>query len=135
MAAPASQRNLLMILARNLTSRLASPVWVVDVTGTVIYFNEAAEAILGRRFLEGSGMPAEEWRGLFQPADQEGRPLPYERGPLGIAIREGHPDHQRLTIRSADGVVRTIEVTAFPLCAHPDECVGAVAIFWEPTER
>jgi len=28
-------------------------------------------------------------------------------------------------------VSRAIEVTAFPLFAHADECVGAVAIFWE----
>lgn len=130
----APQRNLLTILARNLTSRLASPVWVVDVTGTVIYFNEAAERILGRRFLEGSGMPAQEWSTLFQPVDEDGNPVPYERLPLGVAIRLGRPDHQTLTIRSADGVVRKIEVTAFPLCAHPDECVGAVAIFWEQPE-
>jgi PAS domain-containing protein len=129
----APQRNLLIILARNLTSRLASPVWVIDVTGTVVYFNEAAERLLGRRFLEGSGMPADEWSSLFHPVDERGRPVPYERLPLGIALREGHPDHQRLTIRSLDGTVRTIEVTAFPLCAHPDECVGAVAIFWEPS--
>jgi PAS domain-containing protein len=123
-----------MILARNLTSRLASPVWVVDGTGTVVYFNEAAEAILGRRFLEGSGMPAEEWSTLFQPVDEDGNPVPYERLPLALAIRKGYPDHQTLTIRSADGVLRKIEATAFPLCAHPDECVGAVAIFWESSE-
>jgi PAS domain-containing protein len=131
---PASQRSLLMILARNLTSRLASPVWVVDGTGTVVYFNEAAEAILGRRFLEGSGMPAEEWSTFFQPIDEDGNPVPYERLPVAIAIGKGHPDHQTLTIRSADGVFRKIEATAFPLCAHADECVGAVAIFWEPSE-
>lgn len=134
MAEPASQRNLLMILARNLTSRLASPVWVVDVAGTVTYFNEAAEAVLGRRFLEGSGMPAEEWTTVFQPVDETGRPIPYERLPLGVAIREGHPNHQTLTIRRADGVFRKVETTAFPLCAHPDQCVGAVAIFWEQSE-
>jgi PAS domain-containing protein len=128
---PAPQRSLLTILARNLTSRLAAPFWVVDVTGTVVYFNEAAEAILGRRFLEGSGMPAEEWSRLFQPVDDRGDPVPYERLPLAVAMRSGRPDHQSLIIRSTDGTLRPIEATAFPLCAHPDECVGAVAIFWE----
>jgi PAS domain-containing protein len=128
----AAQRNLLLILARNFTSRLAAPVWVVDVSGTVIYFNEAAERILGRRFLEGHGMPAEEWSTLFKPVDAEGNPVPYERLPLGIAIRDGQPNHQVLTIRSVDGAFRRIEATAFPLQAHADECVGAIAIFWEP---
>ena len=36
-----------------------------------------------------------------------------------------------LRIKSIDGTERRIEVTAFPLFAHADECVGAVAIFWE----
>ena len=31
-----------------------------------------------------------------------------------------------------DGIRRRIEVTAFPLFAHADDMVGAVAIFWEP---
>jgi hypothetical protein len=37
-------------------------------------------------------------------------------------------------IRGVDGVRRRIEVTAFPLFAHEDECLGAIAIFWETPE-
>jgi hypothetical protein len=37
-----------MILARDLTSRLATPAFVVDADGTLAYFNEAAEPVLGR---------------------------------------------------------------------------------------
>jgi PAS domain-containing protein len=134
MEPPASQRDVLIILARNLTSRLATPVWIVDAEGTVIYFNEAAEAIVGRPFLEGSGMPAEEWSALLRPVDERGNAVPYERLPVGIANTQGRPNHQVLTIRSADGSLRKVEATAFPLCAHADRCVGAVAIFWEASQ-
>ena len=41
------------------------------------------------------------------------------------------PGHAQLTIQSAGGVSRPIEATAFPLLAHTEECVGAIAIFWE----
>lgn len=48
MADSSTQRNLVMILARDLTSRLATPAFVVDADGTLAYFNEAAEPVLGR---------------------------------------------------------------------------------------
>jgi PAS domain-containing protein len=130
----APQRNLVQILARDFASRLATAVFLVDVEGSVVYFNEAAEAVLGRRFVEGQGMGPEEWSAAFKPRDDEGNPIPIEQLGLGIAILEHRPSHRSLTITSSDGVDRRIAATAFPLFAHPDECVGAIAIFWEDVE-
>ena len=134
MAAPETQHHLVLILARDFASRLATAVFLVDARGPVIYFNEAAERVLGRRFMEGSSMAAEEWSTVFEPMDDEGNPIHMTELPLGIAIRERHPDHGTLRIRSIDGRERRIEVTAFPLFAHEDECLGAIAIFWERPE-
>ncbi len=134
MATQAAQHHLVLILARDFASRLATPVFLVDVRGTVIYFNEAAERVLGRRYIEGGGMQAEEWSTLFAPSDDDGNPIELNALPLGVAILERHPDHRMLRIRSTDGTERRIEVTAFPLFAHEDECLGAIAIFWETPE-
>jgi PAS domain-containing protein len=134
MSGPAPQRNLILILARNFASRLATAVFLVDAEGSVIYFNESAERLLGQRFIEGHGMTAAEYTELFQPSDDEGNPVPILESPLGIAITRRQPSHARLTIRAADGVTRPIEATAFPLLAHTDECVGAIAFFWERPE-
>ncbi len=135
MASLAAQHHLVLILARDFASRLATPVFLVDVRGTVIYFNEAAERVLGRRYIEsGSGMEAEEWSTVFEPSDDEGNPIGLTDLPLGVAILERHPDHRMLRIRSTDGTERRIEVTAFPLFAHEDECLGAIAVFWETPE-
>ena len=131
MATRAAQHHLVLILARDFASRLATPVFLVDVRGAVIYFNEAAERVLGRRYVEGTGMEAAEWSTLFQPTDDDGNPIELTGLPLGVAIIERRPDHRMLRIRSVDGVERRIEVTAFPLFAHEDECLGAIAIFWE----
>jgi PAS domain-containing protein len=125
------QRHLVLILARNFASRLATPVWLVDADGAVIYFNEAAEAVVGRRFVEGTGLRAGEWTRMIAPVDERGEDISLEDLPLTVAIREGRPDHAILVIRSLDGVHRRIAVTAFPLFAHPGESVGAIAIFWE----
>ena len=134
MSTQAAQHHLVLILARDFASRLATPVFLVDVRGTVIYFNEAAERVLGRRYIEGGGMEAEEWSTLFAPSDDDGNPIELNALPLGVAILERHPDHRMLRIHSADGTDRRIEVTAFPLFAHEDECLGAIAIFWETPE-
>lgn len=129
-----AQRNLVLILARDFASRLATAVFLVDASGDLIYFNEAAERVLGTPYEEGRTMPAGEWSTVFEPVDERGEPLPLEDLPLGVAVTRREPAHRALRIKGADGAVRDIEVTAFPLFAHADESVGAVAIFWEPPE-
>ena len=126
-----TQRSLLMIMARDFASRLATAVFLVDPEGTLVYFNEAAERVLGQSFVEGRSVPAREWSTTFTPEDEDGRPVPLASLPLGVALTERTPSHKAIRITGADGVSRAIEVTAFPLFAHADECVGAVAIFWE----
>ena len=126
--------NLVLILARNFASQLATAVFLVDAEGTVIYYNEAAERVLGRRFIEGRGMEADEWSTVFRPTDSQGNVVPLEQLPIGIALARRVPAHGMISIHAADGVERGIEVTAFPLFAHTDDFLGAIAIFWELTE-
>ena len=123
--------NLILILARDLTSRLATPAFVVDAAGTLAYFNEAAEPVLGRATPrpESCGRANGPPNGI--PPTSTGTPLPLEDLPLGIAFREGRPAPAPVPDHGGDGVTRDIEVTAFPLSARPDEIVGAIAVFWD----
>jgi PAS domain-containing protein len=123
--------HLVLIMARDFASRLATAVFLVDPDGTLIYYNEGAERILGQPFVEGRPMPAQEWSTAFSPVDDDGAPLPLDELPLGIALRDRQPAHRDLRIVGGDGILREIEVTAIPLFAHADEFVGAVAVFWE----
>jgi PAS domain-containing protein len=124
------QRHIALILARDFAATLSIPMFVVDADGDLVYFNEPAEQILGQGFSEAQ-MSAGEWATAFRPVDDEGRPVPLEELPLGIAFLSGAPAHRPLRIQGGDGVDRDIEVTAFPLFAHPDRLVGGVAVFWE----
>lgn len=126
------QRNLLLIMARDFASRMATATFLVDPDGALIYFNEAAEAVLGQPFVEGRSMPASEWSTAFRPTDEAGLPVPLGSLPLGVALTRHQPAHGSLRITAIDGVPRTIEVTGVPLFAHAGEFVGAMAIFWEP---
>ena len=131
MSDDSTQKNLILILARDLTSRLANPAAVVDAEGTLVYFNEAAEPILGQTYAEAGELRAGRWATTWDPRDPDGNPVPLEELPLGVAFREGRPTHRALTITGGDGVVRDIESTAIPLCPREGLILGAVALFWE----
>lgn len=129
-----AQKEIEVILTRQLASCLATPVFIVDAAGTLIYYNEAAEELLGRRYDEAGEMPAEEWGSIFRPTGRDGTPIPPEDLPLTVAFREGRPAHRDLWIRGLDGVDRHVGVTAFPLIGQAGRHLGAVCIFWETTE-
>jgi len=128
------QRNLLLILAREFASHLATPTFVADAAGNLVFYNELAEHMLGRSFAEAGEVKAEEWASLYTIEDLDGLPVPLERNPGGFALLERRPAHSRLRITGLDGVTREIQATAFPLLASPDELVGMVAFFWEAAE-
>ena len=134
MARLPEQHNLILILARSFAAQLATAVFLVDTEGTVIYYNEAAERLLGRKFIEGAGMPADEWSTLFKPRDEHGRTVPLQSLPLGITMLKREPAHGIVRLLGTDGVDRRIEAVTFPLFAHTEDFVGAIAIFWQLPE-
>lgn len=123
-------KHLVLILAREFASNLATPTLIADEDGTLVFFNEAAESVIGSTFAEADELPLEEWTVRFAPRSLESEPLPFERRPTGIALRERRAAHERYRITSLDGVERDVSVTALPLFAHTDEFVGIVVIFW-----
>lgn len=126
------QRDVEVILMRQLASYLAMPIFLVDPAGNLLFYNEPAEALLGRRYEENAGeMPLEEWSTIFKPTAVDGSPLPPDALPLVIALQKHRAAHRALRIRGLDGVSRMIQVTAFPLEGQGGRHLGAVAIFWE----
>ena len=124
------QKQLLLILAREFVSNLSTSALIADARGNLVFYNEAAEAVVGKRFSETGEMPLEQWLAAFDPRTSTSEPLPPERRPARIAFEERRAAHERYVVTSLDGVAREIEVTAFPLFAHTEEFVGIVAIFW-----
>jgi PAS domain-containing protein len=125
-----AQHPVELIVLKQVASYLATPIFLVDPEGNLLYYNEPAELILGKRFDESGEMPMEEWSTAFIPEDQDGSPLPPEEVPLAIATRERRPAHASIHITGLDGVRRPINVTAFPLIAQSGHNLGAVALFW-----
>jgi PAS domain-containing protein len=125
-----SQKQLVLILARAFASNLSTPTLLADARGYLVFYNEAAEAVVGKRFSETGEMPLDDWIAAFEPRTAESNPLPADRRPARIALDERRPAHLSYVVTSADGVEREIEVIALPLFAHTDEFVGIIVIFW-----
>jgi PAS domain-containing protein len=126
---PSTQHPVEIIMARGFASNIASPAFLVDAEGTLVFYNEAAAELLGVGFEEAGPMPAREWATRFEPTGPDGQPLALEETPLAIALSQARPAHRELRIRSAAGDQHTIEATAFPIVGHEGRS-GAIAIFW-----
>jgi PAS domain-containing protein len=126
-----SQREIELILTRQLASCLNVPILIVDPKGDLLFFNESAEPILGRRFDETGVIKRGEWSTLFKPTNDDGSPVPREEQPLFIATEQHRPAYRRSWIRGLDGVNRQIEGIALPLRGVGNRFLGAMGVFWE----
>jgi PAS domain-containing protein len=124
------QRNLVLILARAFAAQLATAVFLLDPEGTVIYYNEAAERLTGRPFIEGAGSTAEDWLSRTRPRDEEGVEVGVQDLPLGTTMLKQEPSHGIVIFSTADGVDRRVETASFPLFAHTEDFVGSFSIVW-----
>ena len=120
-----------IILNRQLADCLSLPVFITDPAGDLIFYNEAAEKILGKQFEETGEMPKEKWSTAFKPLDDDGNQLPPEELPLVKTLKEVYPYHKSLRIESLDGVIHDIAVTSYPIISRSGNFLGAVAIFWK----
>lgn len=132
MTTKAPQQSVEMILVRQLASYLFVPVLVVDTTGTVIFYNEPAERVLGVRFEETGRIDREEAERLVELSyDSTAGPEDLER-PLDTALQQRRPVHaRRWLLRRADRVRLQVELTAFPIIDHEERLLGAMVMFWE----
>ena len=122
-------RPLELILARNLLSSLSTPAFLANRANEIIFYNETAGALLGRRFEEKGTMSAEEWLTDFGPVDERGEPIPLEQQPVTIALRANRAAHALHLIRSVGGAVHVVEVSGMPIIGA-DGFHGAMVFFW-----
>jgi len=126
------QKPLELILARNLLSSISTPAFLVGEGGLLLFFNEAAAAMLGRRFEEIGSVPAAAWTAEFGPFDGNGRPLPYDEIPATVAVRENRPHHGKFRVCGAGGQHYDVEASTIPIVG-PDGATGGIVLFWPVT--
>lgn len=124
-----AQKPLELILARNLLSSISTPAFLVSGDGQLLFYNEAAGALLGRSFEETGTMAPEDWIALFGPFDEHDEPIRYDLIPATVALRDNRPYHGNFRICGADGRHREIAASAIPIVGT-EGSAGAIVIFW-----
>jgi PAS domain-containing protein len=119
-----------LILARNLIDGITLAAFLVDPDGVLVFFNDAAGELIGRRFEEVGRLRREEWSSEFGPFDEFGQLMPTDSLPVTVALRQGLPAHDRFRISSSneDELVE-VDVSALPL-GSADGFKGAIIVFW-----
>jgi PAS domain-containing protein len=123
-----------LILARNLISAVELAAFIVDPEGVVVFFNEAAGELIGRRFEEVGRLKREEWSSRFGPFDEFGQLLPTDSLPLTVALRQGLPATGRFRIRVRNEEMIEVEVSALALTTA-NGFQGALVVFWRVPEN
>ena len=124
-----------IILNRQLADCLAIPVFITDTIGNLLFYNEPAEDILGKRYEDTGEMPVEEWGTIFKTKDESGNPLPPEELPLVKTLKNQLPYYKTFWIESLQGKAEKISVSSYPIIGRAGIFLGAVAIFWRQSEE
>lgn len=124
------QKSLALIRAREVAANLSLPIVVLDPEGTIVFYNRAAEAMLGERFEAAGELLSADWARMFAPEEADGTPIPMREMPAGVALLERHPHHRTLHYTGIDGIRHEVAITAFPLMGREEVLFGAFAIFW-----
>jgi len=128
---PGSPKSLPLILARELAANLATPMFLLDRGGMLVFYNDAAALLLGKPFAELGEIPSGEFGESLQLTTPDGQPIRRRDSPAGIAFFEHRPAHQTLVATAYNGVRRQCEATAYPLFGAAGDMHGVVAVFWE----
>lgn len=102
---------------------LPAAVYMTDKSGTITYFNPAAEALAGKTPIVG----VDKWCVTWRLRNVDGTPLAHEECPMAVALREKRPirDSEAFAERP-DGSLIPFVPYPTPLYDESGEMVGAV---------
>lgn len=97
-----------MTVAYDLLEALPVAVYVTDAEGRITYYNEAAAELWGRR-----PNPGDMWCGSWKIFTPEGEPLPLDRCPMAVTLKEGRP------VRGVDALLERPNGERIPFLPFP----------------
>jgi PAS domain-containing protein len=110
-------------------------MFLLDAGGTLVFYNEAAEILIGRAFAEMGELPGLEFGELLDLRNADDTPMRRRDSPAGVAFFERRPAHKRVRATCFDGATREVEATAYPLFGVAEELHGVVTVFWQPSNH
>ena len=127
----AAPKSLPLILARELAANLATPMFLIDAGGMLVFYNDAAALLLGKPFAELGEIPASEFGAMLELTTPDGDAGAPARLACRRRVLRARPRTRPCVATAYDGVRRPYEATAYPLFATAGEMHGVVSVFWE----
>jgi len=118
-----AQKPVELILTRQLAGYVDVATLLFDAALTLVFYNDAAAALLGRAFESTGPLPPSERQitlGLGSPAGD----------PVALAVTDNVPTHGHMTLRTFDAQAVEVACTVVPMRGQTGESVGAVAYLW-----
>jgi PAS domain S-box-containing protein len=116
---------------RDLLEALPAAVYTTDAKGRITFYNKAAVQMAGRE-----PQPGDEWCVTWRLYNPDGTPLPHDRCPMAIALRENRP------IRGVEAIAERPDGSRVPFIPFPTplrddqgKLVGAINMLVDITER
>jgi hypothetical protein len=122
-------RGIELILAKQWAGLLVTPVMLFDGSGTLVYYNEAMELLLGRSFGLTGPMVRGEWSAAFHFQDLDGNDLHPGLTPLGATLDGAQAEQRTCFMQGAAGKRSKICITTVPIQGAGEERHGALALF------
>lgn len=117
---------------KSLFSKLPIALYTCDKDGYILFFNEAAVDLWGRKPVAGKEL----WCGSWEIYRPDGSPLPLDECPMAIALKEGRTVHgQEIVIRRPDGSKRHVMPSPQPVFDEAGKLAGAVNMLSDITDR
>ena len=123
------QKPIELIHARNLLASISTPAYLFDARNALVYYNDAAANVMGRRFEETGPLKPEEWTKEFGPFTGEGEPMDIRELDTTNNLRSGRAAHAQFCIKSISGETIEIEFSALPIIGM-NGFNGAMGFFW-----
>jgi PAS domain S-box-containing protein len=115
-------------VTRGILDALPQPLYIANASGEIVYYNEAAAAMAGRR----PELGKDRWCMAWGLQDMEGAPVPPEDRAVARVLREGRPVHGwRAVATRPDGSMKVIRPDSTPLRDDSGRLVGAVTVIYD----
>jgi PAS domain-containing protein len=117
------------ILARQLSEYLTSPIAIVDHNGRMIYYNESAEFIIGRKYNESGEVEPRDWDERFYEDEGHGKTIKLLDLPFLKVLSGRSIVQDDYWMRNFEEIEQKVRVICIPLVGMAQRELGALVFF------
>jgi PAS domain-containing protein len=119
-----------LILAKQWAGLLSVPVFLLDASGHLVFYNGDAASLLGKSPRDEDGLSRTEWVHDLPMRDEDGTVQDHLESPLTAVLASGRVEQRDCWILDRKQVLRPIQVTAFPIRGLAGTFLGVMALFF-----